>query len=119
MKHTVVVIVRFEFELLTIHVFIQAVDAHVFVIEKDFDKITAHVVARCLGLIRGVIRCGGKRCPDVFCDAVANTSEINLPGIQPPVKITAQAKKRHFLLAAVLVVELQMKIMLLAIGLSC
>ena len=112
MKHLVLIVILLELELLAVHVLVQAVDAHVIVVEKYLDKFAAHIVANSLRLLFGIIRGSGKRGPDVFGDTIAHSREINLAGIQTPMEITAQAKERHVLFGAILIIELEVEIML-------
>ena len=118
MKHIVLIVILLELELLTIHVLIQAVNAHVFVVEKHLDEIAAHIVANRLGLYGSIIRRSGKRGPDIFANTVTHTREIDLASIQTPMEIFAQAKERHVLFGAILIIELEVEIMFLTVGLS-
>ena len=112
MKHIILIVILLELELLTVHVLVQAVDAHVFVVEKYFDKIAAHIVANLLWLLGNIIRGSGKSGPDIFANTVAYTREINLASIQTPMEIFAQTKERHVLFGAILIIELEVEIML-------
>ena len=66
------VVILLELELLAVHVLVQAVDAHVLIVEKYLDKIPTHIAAGCFGLIGSIIRRSGEVGPYILTDTVAD-----------------------------------------------